>query len=229
LTPWNTTRSCWRGRADPAHSEQTNRDGRRWRGSPGPRGGSPTSRRRAGGSPTGTRVGPGHGGRGVRPDGRGHTSPVAPRSSAGRSCSWRGRPGTSGGRIDPRPDGTGLCPFRRTSNATHTASPLEHVFDHRWRDRAVAATVDDLSAKSPDQEQQGIEEHDDVRSMAARPPLADAPLARPTLASRDRGVWPSDQALPFAAQLQAPASVQHHPKRDPRTVDRLTSWRLGPG
>ena len=85
------------------------------------------------------------------------------------------------------------------------------------------ATVDDLPVKPPDPEQQGIEGQHDTPSMAARSPLADPPLARPTLARRDRRVCPSVQALPLAAQLPAPAQVQHHPKRDPRTVDRLTS------
>jgi hypothetical protein len=67
--------------------------------------------------------------------------------------------------------------------------------------------------------------HHETRSMAARSPLANAPLARPTLASRNRGVCPPDKALPLAAELQAPAQVQQRPERDPRTVDRLTSWR----
>jgi hypothetical protein len=67
--------------------------------------------------------------------------------------------------------------------------------------------------------------YDDARSMAARPPLADAQLARPALASRDRGVRPSDQALCVAAEAPAPAPVQQQPKRDPRTMGRLTFWR----
>jgi hypothetical protein len=61
--------------------------------------------------------------------------------------------------------------------------------------------------------------------MAAGPSLADAPLARPTLASGDRGLCPSHQTLPLANDHPAPAQVHQHPERDPRTLDRLTSWR----
>jgi hypothetical protein len=61
--------------------------------------------------------------------------------------------------------------------------------------------------------------------MAAGPSLADAPLARPTLASGDRGLCPTHQTLPLVNDLPAPAQVHQHPERDSRTLDRLTSWR----